>query len=66
MKKINIWIFQTGEPLPTEDDSRGMRLSNLYKKAKGMGEKVLVIIEIQTGKYLGEDDIIRFEDKYGR
>lgn len=25
-----------------------------------------VIIEIQTGGYLGEDDIVRFEDKYGR
>ena len=30
------------------------------------GEEILVIIEIQTGNYLGEDDIIRFEDKYGR
>lgn len=26
----------------------------------------LVIIEIQCGKYLGEDDIVRFDDKYGR
>ena len=26
----------------------------------------LVLIEVQTGNYLGEDDIIRFEDKYGR
>ena len=26
----------------------------------------LIIIEIQNGNYLGEDDIIRFEDKYGR
>ena len=26
----------------------------------------LVIIEIQTGSYLGEDDIQRFEDDYGR
>ena len=24
------------------------------------------IIEVQSGTYLGEDDIIRFEDKYGR
>lgn len=29
------------------------------------GEKV-VIIEVQTGEYVGEDDIIRFEDIYGR
>ncbi|WP_095110130.1 mannose-1-phosphate guanylyltransferase/mannose-6-phosphate isomerase [Pseudomonas sp. Irchel 3E20] len=26
----------------------------------------LVIIEVQSGEYLGEDDIVRFEDQYGR
>jgi mannose-6-phosphate isomerase-like protein (cupin superfamily) len=26
----------------------------------------LIIIEVQTGEYCGEDDIERFEDKYGR
>jgi mannose-1-phosphate guanylyltransferase len=26
----------------------------------------LAIIEVQSGAYLGEDDIVRFEDKYGR
>lgn len=26
----------------------------------------LVIIEVQTGEYLGEDDIVRYEDIYGR
>ena len=35
------------------------RLENLV-------EKNLVLIEIQCGTYLGEDDIIRYEDKYGR
>ncbi len=30
-------------------------------------EKVdLIIIEVQSGSYVGEDDIVRFEDKYGR
>lgn len=29
-------------------------------------EDDLVIIEVQTGSYVGEDDIIRFEDSYGR
>ena len=28
--------------------------------------KELRIIEIQTGKYLGEDDIIRYKDDYKR
>ena len=26
----------------------------------------LILIEVQCGKYLGEDDIVRFDDKYGR
>ena len=30
------------------------------------GEELLEIIEVQTGDYLGEDDIERFEDNYGR
>ena len=35
------------------------RLSNLENDP-------LTIIEVQSGKYLGEDDIIRYDDKYGR
>ena len=30
------------------------------------GDEDLVIIEVQTGSYLGEDDILRYEDVYGR
>jgi mannose-1-phosphate guanylyltransferase/mannose-6-phosphate isomerase len=30
------------------------------------GDTVLEIIEVQSGSYLGEDDIVRFEDTYGR
>ncbi|MCP4002086.1 MAG: mannose-1-phosphate guanylyltransferase/mannose-6-phosphate isomerase [Gammaproteobacteria bacterium] len=30
------------------------------------GDSILHIIEVQVGDYLGEDDIVRFEDKYGR
>ena len=30
------------------------------------GESLLVIIEVQSGSYLGEDDIIRLQDVYGR
>tara|TARA_B100000989_G_scaffold297111_1_gene281956 strand:- start:5266 stop:6702 length:1437 start_codon:yes stop_codon:yes gene_type:complete len=30
------------------------------------GQENLLIIEVQCGTYLGEDDIIRYEDKYGR
>jgi mannose-1-phosphate guanylyltransferase len=30
------------------------------------GKIDLVLIEVQSGNYLGEDDIVRFEDHYGR
>ena len=30
------------------------------------GKVALHIIEVQSGSYLGEDDIVRFEDRYGR
>jgi len=29
-------------------------------------DEYLEIIEVQSGVYLGEDDIVRFEDVYGR
>ena len=30
------------------------------------GKVNLELIEVQSGSYLGEDDIVRFSDKYGR
>ena len=30
------------------------------------GKQPMVLIEVQTGSYLGEDDIIRYEDLYAR
>ncbi|MGE3537989.1 MAG: phosphomannose isomerase type II C-terminal cupin domain [Candidatus Tectimicrobiota bacterium] len=30
------------------------------------GQELLVMIEVQRGSYLGEDDIIRLQDDYGR
>ena len=35
------------------------RLSNI-------GKEILILIEVQSGDYLGEDDIVRFDDNYGR
>ncbi|MCC9624274.1 mannose-1-phosphate guanylyltransferase/mannose-6-phosphate isomerase [Thalassospira sp. MA62] len=35
-------------------------------RLQNLGAEILHIIEIQTGTYLGEDDIERFEDIYGR
>jgi len=33
---------------------------------KNSGDIPLEIIEVQVGSYLGEDDIVRFDDIYGR
>lgn len=35
-------------------------------RLENIGEGILEIIEVQTGQYLGEDDIVRFDDEYGR
>ena len=35
-------------------------------RLENAGADPLVLIEVQCGDYLGEDDIVRFDDKYGR
>ena len=35
-------------------------------RLRNAGESPLEVIEVQIGAYLGEDDIVRFEDEYGR
>ncbi len=35
-------------------------------RLENTGAETLVMIEVQCGSYLGEDDIVRFEDNYGR
>ncbi len=35
-------------------------------RLENIGEEILEIIEVQTGDYLGEDDIVRLQDDYGR
>ena len=35
-------------------------------RVENPGEKLLVFIEVQQGDYLGEDDIVRLEDDFGR
>jgi mannose-6-phosphate isomerase len=31
-----------------------------------LSEKLMVFIEVQTGTYFGEDDIVRLDDEYDR
>lgn len=49
----------------TEDQSNYIPLGTRHR-LKNPGVIPLEIIEIQTGTYLGEDDIVRFNDSYGR
>lgn len=48
-----------------EDQSTYIPLGTMHQ-LENVGEGPLEIIEVQTGGYLGEDDIERFEDRYGR
>jgi mannose-1-phosphate guanylyltransferase/mannose-6-phosphate isomerase len=48
-----------------ENQSIYIPLGEVHRLANP-GNIRLEIIEVQTGSYLGEDDIVRFEDTYGR
>jgi mannose-1-phosphate guanylyltransferase/mannose-6-phosphate isomerase len=51
--------------LVTENQSTYIPLGEVHRLANP-GSIPLEIIEVQSGSYLGEDDIVRFEDTYGR
>lgn len=51
--------------LYTENQSTDIPLGTIHR-LKNPGTIPLVIIEIQSGSYLGEDDIVRLDDIYGR
>jgi len=53
-------VFMLGE-----DESTYIPLGHKHRLANP-GHIPLEIIEVQSGAYLGEDDIVRFEDVYGR
>jgi mannose-1-phosphate guanylyltransferase/mannose-6-phosphate isomerase len=48
-----------------ENQSTYIPLGEVHRLANP-GNVPLEIIEVQSGSYLGEDDIVRFEDQYGR
>ena len=48
-----------------ENQSTFIPLGHVHR-LKNPGKLPLEIIEVQSGSYLGEDDIVRFEDTYGR
>jgi mannose-1-phosphate guanylyltransferase/mannose-6-phosphate isomerase len=49
----------------TEDQSTYIPLGTAHR-LENPGKIPLHLIEVQSGAYLGEDDIVRFEDHYGR
>ena len=49
----------------TENQSTYIPLGQTHRLANP-GKVPLEIIEVQSGSYLGEDDIVRFQDNYGR
>ena len=48
-----------------EDQSTYIPLGTVHR-LENPGKIALHLIEVQSGSYLGEDDIVRFEDTYGR
>ena len=68
------WIVVTGiakvevgdkETLLRENQSTYIPIS-VKHRLSNPGDKPLSLIEVQSGSFIGEDDIIRFEDIYGR
>ena len=51
--------------LVSENQSTYIPLGHKHR-LRNVGKTMLEMIEVQSGSYLGEDDIVRFEDVYGR
>jgi mannose-1-phosphate guanylyltransferase/mannose-6-phosphate isomerase len=68
------WIVVSGTARITCDDKTFLLSENQSTyipvgsthRIENPGKVHLHIVEVQSGSYLGEDDIVRFEDNYGR
>ena len=68
------WVVVRGTAEVTRDDEvlRCTRTSSIYlpsgcaHRLSNPGKIPVEIVEVQTGTYLGEDDIVRIEDDFGR
>jgi mannose-1-phosphate guanylyltransferase/mannose-6-phosphate isomerase len=73
-RRAEHWVVVRGVARITRDDEVFELRRNEHTfiplgarhRIENPGNEVLEIIEVQVGDYLGEDDIVRFEDKYGR
>jgi len=55
-----------GEVLLVRENESIYLPSGTIHRLENPGKTMLEVIEVQTGGYLGEDDIVRFDDTYGR
>jgi len=68
------WVVVEGTARVTLDDrdivvERGQAIDipiGSAHRVENPGDELLVFIEVQRGSYLGEDDIIRLQDDFGR
>ncbi|PKM20768.1 MAG: mannose-1-phosphate guanylyltransferase/mannose-6-phosphate isomerase [Gammaproteobacteria bacterium HGW-Gammaproteobacteria-15] len=68
------WVVVSGSALVRNGDNEFLVTENestyipvgVIHSLENPGKIPLELIEVQSGSYLGEDDIVRFEDKYGR
>ena len=68
------WVVVSGTAIVTRDSQEIMvrEEESIYlplgcvHRLENPGRVPLVVIEVQLGSYLGEDDIVRIEDDYGR
>ncbi|MDR5757613.1 mannose-1-phosphate guanylyltransferase/mannose-6-phosphate isomerase [Caballeronia sp. LZ035] len=68
------WIVVKGTAIVTNGDNEIILSENqstyiplgVTHRLRNPGRIPLELIEVQSGSYLGEDDIVRFEDTYGR
>ena len=68
------WVVVSGVAQVTIGDEERMLAENesvyipagMRHRLANPGAESLHLIEVQCGGYLGEDDIVRFEDKYAR
>ena len=58
-------IVDDEDKLLTEGESIHIPLGAVHRM-ENPGKVPMLLIEVQTGTYLGEDDIIRYEDNYSR
>ncbi|TCV87585.1 MULTISPECIES: mannose-1-phosphate guanylyltransferase/mannose-6-phosphate isomerase [Methylomonas] len=64
--KGTAWVDKNGEKiLVTENESIYIPLGVIHS-LENPGVIPLEMVEVQSGSYLGEDDIVRYEDQYGR